>query len=100
MTGSPYPWARVDECLVDLDAATGCFGRLDAAVSAVRAGDAAGLVAEVVLGHIAFKLSGHADRRQHVAGRRHVESDAVIPGMNASAFTPEVLAVFGEPRRM
>jgi hypothetical protein len=28
------------------------------------------------------------------------ESDAVIPGMNASAFTREVLAVFGEPRRM
>jgi hypothetical protein len=25
---------------------------------------------------------------------------AVIPGMNAIAFTREVLAVFGEPRRM
>jgi hypothetical protein len=28
------------------------------------------------------------------------ESHAVIPGMNASAFIREVLAVFGEPRRM
>jgi hypothetical protein len=27
-------------------------------------------------------------------------NSAVIPGMNAIAFTREVLAVFGEPRRM
>jgi hypothetical protein len=32
------------------------------------------------------------------AGRFNKED--LIPGMNASAFTREVLAVFGEPRRM